>query len=259
MNLNKTLTGVELYVKYQPQIDLQSGEISGAEALLRMRKKDGVTVSPNIFIPDFERDGSITELDEQVLKMVCTDIKEAETKGISVPQISVNISRLNMGIPDTADNLKTIVENFSVDKELLVFELTESGVYKDDKEDLARLMGKLRKYGFQISLDDYGTGFSSLKLLSDIHFDILKLDRYFVTQIGDSRADLILRSVIELAVNLGITPIAEGVETKSQLEFLKENGCRFVQGYYFYRPLSKFEFFKKLSAAEKGLKNEKAL
>lgn len=247
MNLNKILQDNELYIKYQPQIDLITGKICGAEALLRMHRKDGVMILPGLFIPNLERRGKITEIDEQVVRMVCSDIREAVRKGIEVPPVSVNISRLNMGIPDTADNLKTIVESFGLDKKLLVFELTESGIYKDDKEDLMQLMGKIKNFGFQISLDDYGMGFSSLKLLADVQFNILKLDRYFVMQTGDARINAILRSVIKMAIALGVTPIAEGVETKSQVEFLKENGCRIVQGYYFFRPLSKFDFFNKLS------------
>lgn len=105
--------------------------------------------------------------------------------------------------------------------------------------------------GFQISLDDYGTGFSALKLLADIRFDYIKLDRYFVSQIGSQRTDIILRDTIAMAKHLETTVIAEGVENIKQLNFLKENGCSFAQGYYFYRPLSKEEFFKRLSSNRK--------
>lgn len=251
MDLKKALRNNEFHVRYQPQINMYTGEIIGAEALIRLKKLDGVVISPALFIPALEKTGGILELDEEVLKIVCSDIINAAEEGIQVPPISVNLSRLHMGRPDTADRLKRIVESHGICKNLLVFELTESAVYNDEKEELNRLLGKLRSMGFQISLDDYGTGFSSLKLLSDISFDYIKLDRYFVSQIGDPRTDIVLRDTIAMAKHLETTVIAEGVENIKQLNFLKESGCSFAQGYYFYRPISKEEFFKKLSSNRK--------
>lgn len=253
MELNKILQNNEFSVRYQPQINADTGEIVGAEALVRIRKSDGIMISPLVFIPSMEKEGKIAELDRQVLKIVCSDIMEAGFGGIKMPPVTVNISRINMGFPETAEKLKAIADSFSVDREQLVFELTESGVYKDKRNELSELMGKLQEMGFKISLDDYGTGFSSLKMMADVNFDILKLDRYFVSQIGSPRIDKILRSVIEMSERLGASPIAEGVENVSQLDFLRKNGCKYMQGYYFYRPLSKQEFLKKLLNSRKDI------
>lgn len=252
MDFKNALRNREFHVRYQPQINIETMEIIGSEALIRLKKPDGVVVSPSLFIPELERNGKITELDEEVLRIVCADIIKAREDGFVFPPVSVNLSRINMGRPDTADRLKRIAESYGVDRNLLVFELTESAAYRDEKEELNRLMGKLKSMGFQISLDDYGTGFSSLKLLSDISFDFLKLDRYFVGQIGSQRIDTILRSTIALAKTLGVTVIAEGVENIKQLNFLKENGCNLAQGYYFFRPLSKEEYLRRLSEKGKG-------
>lgn len=251
MDIKKALKNKEFHVRYQPQVNINTMEIMGAEALIRLKKQDGVVVSPAFFIPALEENGKITELDEEVLKIVCSDIVNAMGEGIRLPPISVNLSRLHMGRPDTADRLKRIADSYGVDSGALVFELTESAVYRDKKEELNQLMGKLRSMGFQTSLDDFGTGFSSLKLLADVSFDYLKLDRYFVGQIGSQKTDTILCSTIALAKALGIKAIAEGVENIGQLNFLKENGCGFAQGYHFFRPLSKEEFLRKLSHSGK--------
>lgn len=253
MDLKKALINKEFHVRYQPQIDSETMEIIGAEALIRLKKQDGVVISPAFFIPELEKKGKIMELDEEALKIVCSDIVDAQKNGIRFPAVSVNLSRVHMGRPDTADILNRIVESYGVDKSQLVFELTESAVYRDDKEELNRLMGKLHSAGFKISLDDYGTGFSSLKLLADISFDFLKLDRYFISKIGCPRTDKVLCSTIAMAKALGATVIAEGVENIKQLSFLKENGCFLAQGYYFFRPLSKDDFLKKLSLHGKDL------
>ena len=245
INFKHAFANQELCVWYQPQVDMQTGKICGAEALVR-RQKNGRQISPLNFIPALEESGQIVELDREVLRVVCRDIREAKRRGACLGPVSVNLSRRHMGQCDAAEELIKITEENGAEKEDIVFELTETAVCRDDKEDLEQFMGKLSQWGFQISLDDFGIGFSALKLLADIPFHILKLDRYFVSRIGDPRIEIILSATVDLAWKLGINVIAEGVENTTQIRFLLENSCFTGQGYYFFKPMPQSEYLKQL-------------
>lgn len=235
----------EFFVRYQPQFCLETGKMCGAEALVRWKRKEGVIIPPARFIPEFERLGIIVELDAEVLGIVCSDLCEAKKLGIRTGPVSINLSRLHMirkGIPE---KIRRFTEIYGIGNSELAFELTESAAYPHDRADLKLLVDSMREQGYRVALDDYGIGYSSLKLLAETEFDILKLDRFFVGQIGDQRTEIILRVSLELAGSLGMEVIAEGVETDDQVYFLKENGCRAAQGYYYSKPLSKDAFFRK--------------
>lgn len=242
MDLEAAMRNRELEVWYQPQVRLDNGALAGAEALVRWRRQ-GRVLPPSAFVPALEADGRIVALDEAVLGLVCADLAKARQSGLSLGPVSVNLSRRQLGRTGAADRLAGMVRRYGVPPQNLVFELTESALCCDDRSLLEALPGRLRTLGFATSLDDFGMGFSSLKLLADHSFDILKLDRYFVGRIGESRAEAILSAVMDLGRQLGAGVIAEGVETPEQAAFLRARGCPAAQGYLFYKPMPRAEFF----------------
>lgn len=249
MDLEAAVRNRELEVWYQPQVRLDNGAPAGAEALVRWRQ-GGALLPPAAFVPALEADGRIVALDEAVLELVCADLALARRTGLQTGPVSVNLSRRQLGRTGAADRLAGVVRRYGVPPQDLVFELTESAFCCDDRALLEALPGRLQALGFATSLDDFGMGFSSLKLLADHPFDILKLDRYFVGRIGEPRAEAILSAVMELARRLGAGVIAEGVETPEQTAFLRAGGCPAAQGYLFYRPMPRADFFA--LAAEGG-------
>ena len=247
MDFDRALQNGEFRVWYQPQVDLCTGELHGAEALVRWQR-NGALLPPSQFLPDLERSGRIVELDELVLRTVCADVRRAEEQGVRMGVVSVNLSRMHLGRPDAASRIGRTARREGAKPEDIVFELTESVRGSDTPQPL---MEDLRQMGFAISLDDYGTGFSTLKSLAGTEFDILKLDRFFVSRIGEPRADAIVRSTLLLAGSLGASVVAEGVETPEQARFLTESGCRTAQGFYFHRPMPLDEYLR--HAAEGGI------
>ena len=233
----RTFTSGGYQVWYQPQVDLRTGKLCGAEALVRRAGADGKPVPPACFIPQLEKNGRIAELDESVLETVCAHLREASRAGIAAGPVSVNLSRVHLGRPDAARRLLDIAQSGGASGADIVFELTESAAACDEKELLSALTQPLRCAGFSMSLDDFGIGYSSLKLLADASFDVLKLDRHFVSQIGDARAEAVMLFSVDLAHRLGMTAVAEGVETRRQMTFLREAGCDAAQGFLFHRPV----------------------
>lgn len=232
----------EFHVWYQPQIDMRTGKHCGAEALVRWQKQDGSLVRPDAFVPPLEELGLIVRLDEEVLENVCRDISQARKQGVALGPVSVNLSRLQAGRRGITRKLKRITEEYEITREELFFEITETA---DEGEDgLPGFVEQMRENGFQIAMDDFGTGNSSLKALQESCFDILKLDRYFVARIGDPKAEIILASTIAMAKKLGLEVVAEGVETEEQICFLLGHQCYLAQGYYYSGPLTKEQYIK---------------
>ena len=232
----------EFHVWYQPQLDMRTGKHCGAEALVRWQREDGRWMQPAVFVPLLEHLGLMAVLDEEVLRNVCRDISQTRKQGIDLGPVSVNLSRLQAGRRGIAEKLKKIIDEYHVTRKELLFEITETA---DGAEDgLPGLVEQLREKGFQIAMDDFGTGNSSLKVLQESHFDILKLDRYFVARIGDPKAEIILASTIAMAGDLGLEVVAEGVETEEQIRFLLGHQCHLAQGYYYSRPLTKEQYIK---------------
>lgn len=236
----------EFEVWYQPKYDTMSGAIVGAEALVRWRK-EGELIPPFRFIPLFEKNGMIATLDEYVFRHVCRQQKYWQQSGKKIIPISINISRASLFFGDIANRYEEILKSYDLSPEYVQLEITESATLEND--DIDSLMNKFHSTGFQLLLDDFGNGYSSLATLNTMKFDILKLDKSLIDYIGDNNGEELLRHTVELAKHFGLNITAEGVETKEQVIFLQEIKCDDIQGYYFSRPLPETEFELLLEAA----------
>lgn len=224
----------EFEVWFQPKYSVQTETISGAEALIRWRKPDGSMVSPGAFIPLFERDGLITKLDEYVFKKVCQVQKERLEAGKPFFPISINLSRASLHHEGLVENYTNFVKECNIPIECVPIELTESVAMYSIQ--IKALVDKLVERGFKLHMDDFGTGFSSLTSLNVLPFDVLKLDKSLIDYIGNESGDQIIQHVIALAHGLNMKVVAEGVEQKEQVAFLKEMNCDQIQGYYYSSP-----------------------
>lgn len=242
--MNYALENHEFVVYYQPKYDLATETITGAEALVRWRKEDGTIVPPNHFIPLFEKNGFIINLDFYVFETVIRNLSEWIRTNRNVVPISVNVSRLHIGMRDFLSRLLELTEKYHVPTSLIELELTES-VMNDDSDNIITFLSKCRDAGFKLSIDDFGSGYSSLNLLKGLPVDVLKIDREFLNETGDSvRSSIIVEQVIQMAKRIEIDTICEGVETREQADFLKRVGCHMVQGFLFSRPLPYDDFDK---------------
>ena len=236
----------QFQVYFQPKFDIRPEEpvLSSAEALVRWKHPELGMVSPGTFIPLFEKNGLIQELDEYVWRAAAAQVHEwKERLGISVP-VSVNVSRIDIYDPFFVEKMVSIVKDNDLDYKELLLEITESA-YTEDSERIVEKVRQLRELGFRIEMDDFGSGYSSLNMISSLPIDALKLDMQFIRNAFRERKDTrLLEVVIQLADSLEVPTIAEGVETAEQLLTLKTMGCDIVQGYYFSRPLPADEFEK---------------
>ena len=244
------LESEEFMVYYQPKAELKRYRINGAEALCRWFH-EGKMVLPYRFIPVLENNGDIVKLDFYMIEHVCSDLRRWIDEGRSVVPVSVNLSRCHLGDPDLLDHITEIIDRYEVPHSLIEIELTETTTEVGFKE-LKTLVTGLREQGFSTSVDDFGVGFSSMSLLHEIPWSIIKIDRSFIP-VGDGSAEdekrkVMLRSIIEMVNSLGLKSIAEGVETIDQVILLKENGCYYAQGYYFDKPLPRDDFESRLGA-----------
>ena len=221
----------------QPKYNISTSEIIGAEALVRwVHPKKGL-IMPDKFIPLFEKNGFIVNLDKYIWEQACIEIRKWIESGQTPVPISVNVSRVNVGNPKLIEILDSLVEKYKIDKKYLELEITET-VYYDDQKHLIETLNQLKKADYTLLMDDFGSGFSSLNMLKNTPFDILKIDRNFLneTMITDKGKKIILHT-ISLSNDIGINTVAEGVETKEQAEYLLECGCNVAQGYYYSKPV----------------------
>lgn len=229
-------------VYFQPIYSLQQHCAVSAEALVRWIHPEKGLISPGKYIPLFEQNGFVVQIDHFVWESVCEFLQEQKKKGGPVLPVSVNVSRLNFFDDHLFAYITGLLEKYHLDPELLKLEITESA-YMDRPYQLLRIMRKFRSYGIKIMMDDFGSGYSSLNMLKDVEVDILKVDMKFVQDIEHSkRAAAVVSGVVQLAVKLQMDTVMEGVETQSQLDALQAMGCDLIQGYYFSRPLPKEEF-----------------
>ncbi|MDO5111217.1 MAG: EAL domain-containing protein [Clostridia bacterium] len=236
----------------QPKVDYTSGDVVGAEALVRWLHPETGLIPPGKFIPLFERNGFISKLDPYIWEQVCKLLHAWMEQGRSVLPISVNVSRLDLQNINILEVMCDLVEKYDIPPALLHLEITETA-YVDNPALLNKALASLRTKGFIIEMDDFGSGFSSLNTLRDAPVDILKLDTMFVSDgRQDARGAQILRSIIELAQSLRLGLIAEGVESEDVAEQLCAMGCRHMQGYYFSKPVDVDEFVALLSTANKA-------
>ena len=221
---------------YQPLVDLRTGEVTGAEALVRLRRSDGSTLSPGEFIPHAEASGLVVPMGEQVLKRVTTDVLEWRGRG-QARQVALNVSPTQLRQPGFADSLLHRAEDIGIAPTLLAVEVTEHALIRDPMGS-ARELQALHDAGVTIALDDFGTGYSSLAWLTDYPVDLLKIDRSFTDEMThNARKAAVVRAVIDVAHDIGIRVVAEGIETDAQRRMLVELDCDLGQGYLFSRPL----------------------
>lgn len=233
--MKSALSDGEFIVYYQPKIDVASGTWSGLEALVRWRQPDGSLVQPDSFIPLFERNGFITEIDRCVFEQVCRDLASWIKAGRKVYPVAVNISRVHIRESRFPGELVDICRKYKIPVELIELELTESA-FLDNPSLILEIVKEIKKEGFMLSMDDFGTGYSSLSMLKDIPVDIIKLDRDFFKLDMTKREKIVVTNVIHMARELDIQVISEGIETAAQEQFLKEVGCSMAQGYYYAEP-----------------------
>ena len=235
--LRGALARREFVLHYQPKASLVSGEITGFEALLRWQHPAHGLVPPLQFISVLEDTGLIVSVGEWVVQTVCEQIGKWEREGLFLYPISVNLSARQFQQRDLDDVIGNTLKTTGIDPRLLEFELTESVLMKE-AEVAANALQNLKAFGVQISMDDFGTGYSSLAYLKRFPLDVLKIDRAFIRDVTTDPDDATIAvAMINLAHSLGLKVIAEGVETRSQLDFLIKHGCDEMQGYYFSRPL----------------------
>lgn len=234
----------EFTLYLQPKYDIEKGTIIGAEALVRWISLENGFISPGDFIPVFENNGFVYEVDKFIWEESCRYLRKWLDEGREVHPISVNVSRIDLYDPKLVQHLVDLREKYQLPSQYLELEITESA-YTEDPEQIITIARQLREAGFVILMDDFGTGYSSLNMLKDIQIDVLKLDMGFLKSSDYSaKGGNILTAILKMAESLKMQTIAEGVETKEQVEFLKSIGCKYVQGFYYSKPLPVGEFEK---------------
>ncbi len=241
-NMRSALAGNEFVLYLQPKYELQSNTLAGAEVLVRWIDPKRGMISPGDFIPIFERNGFIMKLDLYIWEKSCQLIRKWLDEGRKPLPISVNISRVSLYNPRLVEVLCGLVEKYNIPPELFQLELTESA-YTTNQNSIRNMMTTLQERGFVVMMDDFGSGYSSLNILKDIKVDVLKIDMRFLSDTEEeTRSENILAAVVRMAKWLNLPVIAEGVERKEQVLFLKSIGCEYVQGYYFARPMPVADF-----------------
>ncbi len=239
-HLDEAMEKQYIQVYYQPVVRALTGKLCGAEALARWIDPEIGFLSPGDFIPVLEDNHMITKLDLYVLESICARLKDFEERGVPLVPISFNLSRIDFIDFDIFEEVEKIVKRYGVSRDLIKVEITESMVM-GDADIFTREIARFRKGGYQVWMDDFGSGYSSLNILQNYRFDEIKLDMQFLANFNE-RSKSIIRSIILMAKNLGVQTLAEGVETQEQYEFLRSIGCEKLQGYFFSRPLPAGQF-----------------
>lgn len=243
--MREALENKEFEVYYQPKIDLATYQLNGAEALVRWIEGDRV-IAPMEFIPLFERNGFICNIDFYVLNRVCRSMRRWLDQGIDMVPISVNFSKVHFNNSRFTEQIVEVIRKYRVPAKYIEIEFTETVDFQD-KESLVRAVEYLKNHGIATSMDDFGTGFSSLSLLKTLPVDVLKIDKSLLdTQTSSVKERVIISNVVRMVKEMDIQVITEGVETREQAEFLREINCENAQGFLFDKPLPKNEFEKRL-------------
>lgn len=249
-NMEKALENHEFVMYLQPKFDMDTEKIVGAEALVRWIKPGEGIIPPMEFIPVFEKNGFVTRLDMYICEEACKVIRYWLDNGIQPVPISVNMSRANMKSDEYLKRLETLVYGYDIPKELLEIEITETV----EGEDVEEAIIGLKKHGYKLLMDDFGSGYSSLNTLKDTQFDIIKIDREFLQDfVGSDRGKVIVEHTIQMTKSIGLDIVAEGVENLEQARFLVESGCRVAQGFYYAKPMPVEEFDRLYEEKNKDL------
>ncbi len=246
-DLHDAIEKKEFVLYYQPQVDIQSKKIMGAEALLRWQHPTRGLITPNLFLSLCEESGLIIDIGAYVFHAVCEQIKLWRAMGYTELTVAVNLSQRQFTHTGLIELIKAILKSTDVSSENLELEITES-ILMENTERNIKLLQTLKNLGFKLSLDDFGTGYSSLSYLKKFPFDVLKIDKSFIDDIVASKdSEAIVSAIIAMAKSLGLTIVAEGVETQAQLDILKEKQCDIMQGYLFSKPITAEKFTELLS------------
>lgn len=250
-DMYRALNEKEFRVYLQPKVNLQTGVISGAEALVRWEHPDLGLLGPERFIPIFEKNGFIVNLDKFVFEEVCSNIRKWIKLGYDVVPVSVNVSRIHFLNSNFVSEYNKIKKKYEVSDELIEIEITESVVFSNENEkEVFTVMRKFRDEGFEISMDDFGSGYSCLGLLKEMPIDTLKLDKMFLNNIEEYNSQIIVSNIVNMAKNLNLNVVSEGVETYMQVDFLRDIGCDMAQGYVFAKPKPMDEYEKLINSGK---------
>jgi EAL domain-containing protein (putative c-di-GMP-specific phosphodiesterase class I) len=237
VGLRQAVERDELFLVYQPKVDLRSGAVTGAEALIRWQHPEMGLISPAEFIPIAEESGLILPIGQWVLETACAQIRQWQDDGVGPQTIAVNVSPIQFFRSDVVGEVRHLLDKYRLDPRLLMIEITESTLMRDT-DRAALMMHQLKALGIKLAIDDFGTGYSSLSALKRFPIDYLKIDQSFVANLTTDASDAAIAvAVISLAHSLGLRVIAEGVETPAQLEYLRGRDCDEMQGYFFSRPI----------------------
>jgi EAL domain-containing protein (putative c-di-GMP-specific phosphodiesterase class I) len=241
--ISPALEAGELTLVFQPVFDLASARVTAAEALLRWNHPVRGGIPPSVFIKVAEECGAITAIGRFVLRQACGQLRQWLDAGLSTTRMAVNISSIELLNPDFESFVREVLKANALSPGMLELEITESIFIEEESDTVVALLHSLRSFGVRLSIDDFGTRYSTLSYLSRLPIDTLKIDRSFVMGLPDDAGSIALtRSIIVLAQNLGLDVIAEGVETAAQAAFLFGNGCQRIQGYHLSVPVSSEEF-----------------
>jgi len=247
--MHKAMEDKEFHVYIQPKYNPSTEELMGGEALVRwISAKEGF-ISPGQFIPIFEKNGFVTKLDDYMISATAKLQADWLAQGKKIVPISVNISRLHFAQVDLAEHIRDLVDEYKLPHKYIEIELTESAFF-DNKKALLTTVKKLQEYGFEVSMDDFGAGYSSLNSLKDLPLNVLKLDaEFFRGEDFGSRGEIVVSEAISLAKMLNMKIVAEGIEKKEQVDFLAKQDCDMIQGYYFAKPMPANEYEERMTDA----------
>ncbi len=249
----------EMKVYYQPKYDATTNRMKSAEALVRWVKEDGTIVMPAEFLPVMEQSDAITILDWYMVEEVCCFLERVKTENIKPRQVSVNFSRWHLHEENMPQRLADVLDAHHLDHRLILVEITESAMINEE-ERMRELVAELHEKGFEFSIDDFGSGLSSLSMVADTYPDEIKIDRSLLRQnCEDERERIILESIFLFANRLNMRTVAEGVETKEQLGFLRTCNCNLIQGFYFDKPLPEEAFKERLINRNRNVEEEDIL
>lgn len=251
--MEQALKEGQFKIYLQPQIDLKTNRLVGAEALARWVHPQRGSISPGEFIPVFEGNGFITRLDAWACEQVCQQLAEWKKRGKLIP-VSVNLSRFDLQNPELITGLQALIAKYDVPVQYLHLEITET-IYVEDMDNSSHMIEALRKLGFCVEMDDFGSGYSSLNMLKDVPVDVLKMDmRFFNGETHMDKGSTIIEAVVQMAHALGMLVVAEGVETQREANFLRAVHCNIVQGYLCGRPMPVSDFERMMAESKIGSK-----
>ncbi len=241
--LDEAISEKRIVAYYQPKYDAVTGKVNGSEALARWIGKDGKLISPGEFVPLLEKSTLITKLDWYILEEVCILLSERRKRKARNVTVSVNFSRLHTSEPTFIEKLCRIVDKYELPHKYIEAEITESALALSDGKNIIDFISDIRDAGFSVAIDDFGSGLSSLNFVKDVPSNVLKIDKSLLSgNCENEKERIVLESIFSFAQRLKLSTVAEGVETKEQLGFLRTCGCETIQGFYFSKPVTASDY-----------------